>query len=65
MLATMEGTSDLLTPLELAGLLRVKVGTLYSWRSRHVGPPAVKICGGVRYRRWEVEAWLAKQAEAE
>lgn len=59
-LTVSEGTSsDLLTPAELADLLRVKIGTLYSWRTRGLGPPALKIGGGVRYRKWEVEAWLA------
>lgn len=64
MLAITDGTSgDLLTPDELAAKLRVKVGTLYAWRNRRTGPPSLKVGGSVRYRRSDVDEWLARQTQ--
>lgn len=55
--------SQLLTPEELAPMLRVKIGTLYSWRTRGMGPPAIKVGGFVRYRRRDVDRWLDQQTK--
>ncbi len=48
----------LLTPAELAGYLGVPIKTLYTWRYRHEGPPALRIGRHLRYRRDDVEDWL-------
>lgn len=50
----------LLTVPELAELLRVSTHTIYSWRKTgKPAPPSVKVGGQIRYRRADVEAWLA------
>jgi helix-turn-helix protein len=54
--------ADLMTTEETADYLRVKVKTLHNWRSRHVGPPATKVVGGLRYRRSTVDRWLEQGA---
>jgi hypothetical protein len=49
---------EYMTPTELAALLKRPGSTLAKWRQRQVGPPHVKVVGGIRYRRSDVEAWL-------
>ena len=53
---------DLLTPKEVAALLRISQGTLENMRSRRAGPPWVKLgtskSSPVRYPREAVEKWL-------
>ena len=51
---------ELLTPQEVADILKVKVGTLATWRhqGRDDSLPWVKINGSVRYRRADLDAWL-------
>lgn len=49
------------TPEEVADRLRVPIRTLYDWRLRGVGPPALRIGKRLRYRRSDVDAWLAEQ----
>jgi excisionase family DNA binding protein len=51
----------LLTPTELAGILNVKRGTVYSWLSRGIDIPHVKIAGTVRFREKAVMEWLLKK----
>lgn len=53
-------TEELLTPLELAELLKVPHGTIEKWRQRGRGPVYLKIGVHVRYRRSDVEAWLTQ-----
>lgn len=53
----------LLTVVEVAGLLRIRPHTLYDWRWKRIGPPAIKVGGAVRYRRRDVEAWLDERQE--
>lgn len=48
----------LLTIEQVSDWLGVPKGTLYQWRSRHQGPRAIKVGGGLRYRRNEVDAYL-------
>ncbi|MGL6213682.1 helix-turn-helix domain-containing protein [Billgrantia desiderata] len=52
--------SDLLTSEEAAGFLGLSAKTLATWRStgRHA-LTFVKVGGRVRYRRQDLEAWLA------
>jgi excisionase family DNA binding protein len=51
----------LLTPTQLADILNVKLGTVYSWLSRGVDIPHVKIAGTVRFREKAIQEWLLKK----
>ena len=49
----------LLNPKQLADMLNVKPGTVYSWLSRGVDlPPFVKIGGSTRWREKTVMDWI-------
>ena len=48
----------LLTIDEVVAWIRKPKATLYSWRSRGQGPPAIRVGNGLRYRRSDVEQWL-------
>jgi excisionase family DNA binding protein len=50
--------SRLLTVRELADLLRVPVKTIYTWRYKGIGPPAVPVGRYLRFRVEDVAAWL-------
>ena len=43
----------------LSGLLGIPARTIYSWRQRGEGPPAYRVGKHLRYRRSDVETWLA------
>jgi excisionase family DNA binding protein len=45
----------LLTPSQLAEILGVRLGTIYSWLSRGIDIPYVKIKGTVRFREKAVQ----------
>lgn len=49
---------------ELAEFLGVPVQTIYWWRYRGEGPPAVRIGRHLRFRPADVERWLAERADA-
>ena len=52
----------LLNPKELAGILNVKPGTVYSWISRGVDlPPPVRIGGTTRWQLKTVQAWIEER----
>lgn len=51
----------LLTPLELANILHIRPGTVYSWLSRGIDVPHVKIAGTVRFREKAIQEWLLKK----
>jgi excisionase family DNA binding protein len=54
----------LLTSKDLAQILAVKVGTVYSWVSRGISPPYIKIGGTIRWREKVVQNWIeAKEKE--
>lgn len=61
----MAAKTEFLSPDDLAEELRVPVRTIYAWRYRGEGPRGIKIGRHVRYRRDDVEAWLAAQADPE
>ena len=49
----------LLNPSELAEILNVRPGTIYSWLSRGVDiPPFVKVGGCTRWREQAVKKWI-------
>ncbi len=51
----------LLTPQEVADLLRVPVRTLERWRYRGDGPDSLRVGRHVRYRPGDVDYWLTNQ----
>ena len=52
----------LLNPKQLAELLGVKCGTVYSWLSRGVDlPPFVKISGSTRWQERTVKTWIEQK----
>jgi predicted DNA-binding transcriptional regulator AlpA len=55
----------LLNPQQLAEILGVKPGTIYSWLSRKVDiPPCVKVGSVTRWREKAVLSWIeAKEKE--
>jgi excisionase family DNA binding protein len=61
---TSTSTSDtLLSTAQLAAELGVTAGTLRNWRSAGRGPRGARIGGRVRYRRADVDAWVAQETE--
>jgi len=52
------------TVQDLSTFLRVPVGTIYQWRVRGEGPPAMRLGRHLRYDRTAVLAWVTAQAEA-
>ena len=53
----------LLNPSQLAEILNVRPGTIYSWLSRRIDIPYVKIAGTVRFREKAVQDWLFKKEQ--
>jgi excisionase family DNA binding protein len=52
----------LLNPKQLAEILNVKSGTVYSWISRGVDmPPSVRIGGSTRWQEKTVRVWIEKK----
>ena len=52
-----------LTSVQLAEILCVRTGTIYSWLSRGLDVPHVKIAGTVRFREKAVQDWLFKKEQ--
>ena len=51
---------DLLTERETSRMLKVASRTMEGWRRRGAGPPFIRLSlRAVRYKREDVEAWLA------
>ena len=55
----------ILTIDEAAAYLSIPKATLYTWRTRRAGfgPRAVKLGGCLRYRRSDLDAWVAEHVE--
>jgi len=53
----------LLSVQELAEYLGVPVATLYQWRTKRYGPVGLRVGKHIRYRRQEVERWLASLSD--
>lgn len=49
------------TTEQLAGYLGVPVATVYAWRTRGEGPPAIRVGRYLRFRSEDVAAWLDSQ----
>jgi excisionase family DNA binding protein len=54
---------DMLSPADLAEFVGVPVRTVYAWRHAGEDPPGYRVGKHVRYRREDVEAWLAARAD--
>lgn len=57
-----EFESELLTPKEVAGKLKVSIQCLNQWRSARKGPPFTKVVGKIRYKSDELQKWVDGQA---
>jgi predicted DNA-binding transcriptional regulator AlpA len=57
----MSSTTDLLSEVDTALILGLRVPTLRKWSVWRKGPPRVKIGKSVFYRRTSLEAWIAAQ----
>ncbi len=55
----------LLSTEDVATYLGVPLATVYQWHYRRTGPTALKVGRHLRYRRDDVERWLAEQAVGE
>jgi len=53
----------LLSTADVAEYLGVPVKTLYAWRYRHEGPPALRVGRHVRYRRLDIEEWVRSRVD--
>ncbi|MGO9028744.1 MAG: helix-turn-helix transcriptional regulator [Acidimicrobiales bacterium] len=51
----------IMDPEAVASYLQVPLATIYAWRYKGEGPPAMKVGRHLRYRRSEVDAWLDLQ----
>jgi excisionase family DNA binding protein len=58
---TEENLEQLLSVDEVACLLGVPVATIYAWRYRRLGPPAIRVGRYLRFRRGDLTAWLRQQ----
>jgi excisionase family DNA binding protein len=61
--ARLEPLSRLLSVQDLAELLQIPPKTIYTWRYKGVGPPAVPIGRYLRFRAEDVAAWLEERAD--
>jgi len=50
-----------LTSSQMAAMLDISPSTVRLWRSKHYGPPCRAIGRLFKYRRSDVEAWVANQ----
>lgn len=65
MSVTVHSVSDeLLSPDDLAALLKVPVKTVYNWRSEGKGPKGIRVGKYLRFRRADVDAWLDRLSDA-
>lgn len=58
--------SGIFTIDQAAAYLSIPKATLYTWRTRRAGfgPRAVKLGGCLRYRRADLDAWVAEHVES-
>jgi excisionase family DNA binding protein len=59
------GTDEFLEPEEVSAALKIPIPTLYMWRHRRSGPPAIRVGRHLRYSRRALEQWLEERAEDE
>lgn len=49
---------------DVSAYIGVPVATIYQWRVRGEGPPAIRLGRHLRFDRAAVLTWIANQAEA-
>jgi len=54
-----------MSPEEVAEEFGVSLATVYKWRTQRTGPPGFRVGRHVRYRRGDVDAWVAAQLAAD
>jgi predicted DNA-binding transcriptional regulator AlpA len=59
--ATLAANSPLIDERQLCAELGISSVTATKWRAKAAGPPFIKVGRLVRYRRADVEAWLASR----
>lgn len=52
---------DLLTPREVAAILKIERKALMSMRKRKLGPPAIRVGKRLRFPRASLETWLRER----
>lgn len=57
----MEDERRLVDVHQLATYLDVPVKTLYAWRYRRKGPPALRVGRHLRYRWSDIDRWVSEQ----
>jgi excisionase family DNA binding protein len=57
--------TSMMTIAEAAAYLTIPKATLYTWRTRRAGfgPRAVKVGHSLRYRRCDLDLWIAQHLE--
>ncbi|MGI8753977.1 MAG: helix-turn-helix transcriptional regulator [Acidimicrobiales bacterium] len=50
---------EFMTAVEFCKLIKAPLATVYQWNHRGTGPKALKIGRHLRFRRSDVDAWLA------
>lgn len=55
----------LMTAEEAAEYLRVPIRTLYDWRLKKTGPPALRVGKFLRFREVDLEGWISERLDAE
>ena len=56
----------LLNPKQLAEILNVRTGTVYSWLSRGIDlPPSIRVGGSTRWREEVVRDWILQKEKEE
>lgn len=58
-LSTVPTADRLMTVEEVSNYLQVPIRTLYRWRVEGEGPLGIRIGKYVRYRRSDLDSWLA------
>ncbi|GAB2818793.1 helix-turn-helix domain-containing protein [Lentzea nigeriaca] len=52
----------LMSPAEVGEYVNVPLNTVYAWNTRGGGPKYSRVGRHVRYRKSDVDAWLAENA---
>jgi predicted DNA-binding transcriptional regulator AlpA len=53
----------LMTPTDVSDYYSIPVATLYQWRRRGYGPPAIRVGRHLRYDPAAVRAWFAGRGD--
>ncbi len=59
----MNDLDRLLSVEDLATYLDIPVATIYAWRYRRQGPPGFRAGRHLRFRREDVERWIAERLQ--